>query len=108
VKLAKDGKFECKAEDSNGTSFIVNVTQKDQQGSIEWKQQGKIFEPAKFASSLKEEKGVDADCGSKNVVAVKGSKVECKLAGKGTVTVNFTDDEGALTVDDKTEGDKKE
>ena len=101
--------FECKAVAEVGAGELtVEVTQKDDSGTIAWK----LVNPEKVMSltaledqvkaAIARQMKVDAvvDCGGKRRVSAKGQTFECKAtAGKdvGTVVVTVDDDKGNVS-----------
>lgn len=102
VKSKEGEKFDCKAQDFDGTEFAIHVTvTKD---GMSWEQEGKIIETDKLGAVATVLAGAEIDsCGAKKVVAFDGRKLKCKKKGGGELTFKFDKDLMPSIVD----GDEK-
>lgn len=98
------GTFDCTGTDDQGTNAKFTVTMKDDQGSIEWKLDGKIIDMKKLGDGMESKiaaagKPIDVKCPEKSMIAKKGCQFACDATdGHDTVKIHFTcsDDEGNL------------
>jgi hypothetical protein len=99
--------FECQATAESGDDLTVQVTQKDDTGTVIWKlAYGKVLSLTALEQQIKDGLAklfsVDAsvDCGGKHRVTVKGQTFECTAkAGSESrrVIVTMDDEQGNVT-----------
>lgn len=100
--------FECTATAESGGDLTVQVTQKDDTGTVNWKLTNgdRVLSLTALEQQIKDglakQLSVDAsvDCGGKQRVAVKGQTFECTAkAGSESrgVSVTMDDDQGNVT-----------
>ena len=82
-KKAKAGDtFQCTATDDAGTSLTIDVTQQDDQGTVQWKLDGQILDTATVVADAKGKiPGADITCARKAVVIKGDGNYECAIKG---------------------------
>ena len=92
--------FTCEGVSGLGDKFTVKVTQKDDQGNVNWELDGKIFDPVEYSEKALRHftNNRKVDCGSERFIAVKGTKMTCTVEGGKSATVEFKED-GSLDAD---------
>jgi hypothetical protein len=93
IKLKEGTTFECTGESDLGDEFTIEGKVTDGQGSFKWELVGKVGKYAEIEKNLEKTGASSAKCGKGKFIAVKGTKVKCKVDGE-ELTVKFTDNEG--------------
>lgn len=93
----KDGvTFTCNGEAEDGTKFEVKASAQGG-GAFSWKLTGRIVDPAELQRALKEDVGVEFDCGKQKRIVTKGVEMDCKH-GEDVVAFKYTDDDGGREI----------
>lgn len=87
-KQAQGDEFDCQGKSELGDAFLVHVKQTNDQGTVSWTFDGVIVDPKRLFKGA-------FDCGDKKFIAVKGTKMTCKLRER-SVDLVFIDDKGGL------------
>jgi hypothetical protein len=76
--------FTCDAVDKAGAKITITVTQKDDQGNVEWKVDGMLVDTEAIIADIKT-KAPDAvvTCDRKVIVLKSGDTASCKVEGGG-------------------------
>ena len=108
VEFKEDTKFTCEVETVEGRRIKAYATVEGEK--VKWNIKEGLLSFKKLEGFIKEEFAesqevqVDADCGSKDIIAYKGDFVECTVSDSqnqnGIVKVVVIDNEGSVKIDD--------
>jgi hypothetical protein len=100
-KTAKQGdKFQCTVTTDHQT-LTIDVDQVDNDGSIKWELQGRIYNERALGDKLEAQAGggVDIQCGDQVTIMKKGDAIHCVTKHPdGKITLTAKNDDGDIDI----------
>jgi len=82
-KAKKADNFTCKGSTTDGQDLVVDVTQNDDDGNVNWLLQGSIVDPTKIKDDLAKNGLTDAKCPHAINIMTVNQKITCDVMNDG-------------------------